>query len=94
MVEILAILFLTSGVALLLLRLVLVSYIQRYKDLYLGLGEPSPLRLGDTLALRFFQYFEKFPIGLRVLMVVHFIVWVMAWILPFVLLGHEIFVRN
>jgi len=87
------ILFAISGLVAATLRLVLVNNLEEHLDWYSKLGEPSPLRFGDALAIRLFQYFEKFSLGLRVASVVHLIAWCTAWTLPFVLVAREIFMR-
>ena len=90
---ILPILFAVSVLVAATLRLVLVSNLEEHRDWYSKLGKPSPLRFGDALAIRIFQYFEKFSPGLRIASVVHLIAWIIAWTLPFLLVAKEIFMR-
>ncbi|MFT3896587.1 MAG: hypothetical protein QM719_02670 [Thermomonas sp.] len=93
MIKVLLIIFMVSGFALLPLRLLLVSDLKRDRSLYSKLGEPNPVRLGDALAVKVLQYFKRFSPRLRIVLVAHLIAWAISWTLPFVILGHEIWVR-
>lgn len=75
------------------LRFLLIHQIHRDKKLDASVGEIHSFRLSDGLAIRLLERFDLFPARLRILALIHFVAWAMAWILPFVLVAKEIFLR-
>lgn len=76
-----------------LLRFLLIHQTHRDQKLDESIGRINSFRLSDGLAVRLLERIGLFPARLRILVLVHFVAWAMAWILPFVLVAKEIFLR-
>lgn len=91
--KILVIVFVSSAITMAFLRLILIYLIQRDPKFNESLRNINTFRFKDTLAIRLLERFDLFPARLRILAVIHFVAWAMAWILAFVLVVREIFLR-